>query len=426
MPIDINKMQVDIENLFKQNVNDLTSIKELYRKLKEMDEKISQIKYINNILADKLKKEHESLKDLIQSGGNQSGGNQSGGNQSDGNQSGGNQSDLYNKINEINRNLDAIIANTYNKTEVDYIISSIVLESENIPLIKVTDKETFKIVNVVSNVPSEPNEPSESISVQSVTLNKSTCKLKIDETLQLTPVITPSNATNKEVIWETSNSNCSVVNGLVTAKVEGECIITCKTVDGNKTDSCTITIEAKENEDENIPTFTNYIYNTETFNNPASGLVPLASTYYQTTGYTKTVSNGVLKATLNTTTYGNAAFMHKFCYKDNSINGTDIWYYQVKLKIGLANARIVLLNNQILNENITKGEWITVSVRFTNETSNTQKLMIGYIDNSNLGETIELKEPMLINLTEVYGSGKEPEKEICDSTFNTFKSGLIG
>ena len=43
-----NKMQVDIDNLFKQNVNDLSSIKELYRKLKEMENKILQIKYIDS------------------------------------------------------------------------------------------------------------------------------------------------------------------------------------------------------------------------------------------------------------------------------------------------------------------------------------------------------------------------------------------
>ena len=60
-----NKMQVDIENLFKQNVNDLSAIKELYRKLKETEEKISQIKYIDTTLANKLKKEYEKLKKII-------------------------------------------------------------------------------------------------------------------------------------------------------------------------------------------------------------------------------------------------------------------------------------------------------------------------------------------------------------------------
>ena len=39
MSYDINSQQVDIENLFKQNANDLSSIKELYRKLKEKEVK---------------------------------------------------------------------------------------------------------------------------------------------------------------------------------------------------------------------------------------------------------------------------------------------------------------------------------------------------------------------------------------------------
>ena len=60
-----NKMQVDIENLFKQNENDLCSIKELYRKIKEVEEKISQIEYINSKLIDKLKKDYEKFKSEI-------------------------------------------------------------------------------------------------------------------------------------------------------------------------------------------------------------------------------------------------------------------------------------------------------------------------------------------------------------------------
>ena len=65
MPIDINKHEVDIDILFKQNENDLVSIKELYRKLKELEKKISQIKYIDSNLADKLKKDYEKLKRII-------------------------------------------------------------------------------------------------------------------------------------------------------------------------------------------------------------------------------------------------------------------------------------------------------------------------------------------------------------------------
>ena len=65
MGIDINKHEVDIDTLFKQNELDLCSIKELYRKLKELEKRIIQIKYIDTNLADKLKKDYEKLKRII-------------------------------------------------------------------------------------------------------------------------------------------------------------------------------------------------------------------------------------------------------------------------------------------------------------------------------------------------------------------------
>ena len=60
-----NKMQVDIENLIKHNELDLCSIKELYRKIEELEKKISQIEYINSTLVDKLKKDYEKFKNEI-------------------------------------------------------------------------------------------------------------------------------------------------------------------------------------------------------------------------------------------------------------------------------------------------------------------------------------------------------------------------
>ena len=65
MPKENNKMQVDIDTLKKQNVNDLSSIKEIYSKLEELQGKISQIKYIDNTLVKKLKKEYEKLQKII-------------------------------------------------------------------------------------------------------------------------------------------------------------------------------------------------------------------------------------------------------------------------------------------------------------------------------------------------------------------------
>ena len=67
MSYDINSQQIDIENLFKQNELDLSSIKELYRKIDEIEEKIRQKNITDSALNDMFKKEIESLKKLIQS-----------------------------------------------------------------------------------------------------------------------------------------------------------------------------------------------------------------------------------------------------------------------------------------------------------------------------------------------------------------------
>ena len=67
MSIDINKHEVDIDTLFKQNENDLCNIKELYRKIDEIEEKIRQKNITDSALYDMFKKEIESLKKLIQS-----------------------------------------------------------------------------------------------------------------------------------------------------------------------------------------------------------------------------------------------------------------------------------------------------------------------------------------------------------------------
>ena len=65
MPKENNKMQVDIDTLKKQNVNDLLSIKELYKRIEELGEKITQIKYIDNTLVKKIKNEYEKIKETI-------------------------------------------------------------------------------------------------------------------------------------------------------------------------------------------------------------------------------------------------------------------------------------------------------------------------------------------------------------------------
>lgn len=78
----------------------------------------------------------------------------------------------------------------------------------------------------------------------SVTLNKSSLRLKQGQSSRLTATVSPSNATNQKVVWTSSNSRVATVNnGTVTAKGPGTVVIKATAADGSgKSASCTITV----------------------------------------------------------------------------------------------------------------------------------------------------------------------------------------
>ena len=79
--------------------------------------------------------------------------------------------------------------------------------------------------------------------VTSVSLSNTNLSLYMGESISIHPIITPTLATNQEVIWSSSNPTVAIVsNGKVTAKSVGTSTITVKTVDGNKIATCTITV----------------------------------------------------------------------------------------------------------------------------------------------------------------------------------------
>ena len=91
--------------------------------------------------------------------------------------------------------------------------------------------------------------------VESISLDRTQATIKIGGNIQLTATVTPDNATNKNVSWESSNTAVATVDntGYVTAKSEGTATITAKTEDGGKTATATITVE-KEITDNQGPT----------------------------------------------------------------------------------------------------------------------------------------------------------------------------
>lgn len=80
--------------------------------------------------------------------------------------------------------------------------------------------------------------------VTSVDLSQSTASLSINETLALTAAVSPYNATNTAVTWTSSKDTVATVSaaGLVKAVGAGECVITVTTQDGEKTATCTVTV----------------------------------------------------------------------------------------------------------------------------------------------------------------------------------------
>lgn len=82
-----------------------------------------------------------------------------------------------------------------------------------------------------------------SVSVNGISISPISLILNVGESDNLTVTFSPENATNKSVTWSTSDSGvASVSDGKVTAVAPGEAIITAKTVDGEKTASCSVTV----------------------------------------------------------------------------------------------------------------------------------------------------------------------------------------
>ncbi len=80
------------------------------------------------------------------------------------------------------------------------------------------------------------------VDVTSVTLNKTELTLAVEGEETLVATVLPDNATNKEVIWASSNEEiATVVNGKVTALKAGEVTITA-TVEG-KSATCTVRVK---------------------------------------------------------------------------------------------------------------------------------------------------------------------------------------
>jgi transglutaminase/protease-like cytokinesis protein 3 len=84
----------------------------------------------------------------------------------------------------------------------------------------------------------------DAIALMGITLNENSIIMNVRDNTPLITSIQPTNASNKNITWSSSNSSIATVSakGVVTGKAAGTAIITATTVDGNFTASVDITV----------------------------------------------------------------------------------------------------------------------------------------------------------------------------------------
>ena len=130
---------------------------------------------------------------------------------------------------------------TSSNPDIAYVSSDGTVSARSIGTATITctlvDNEAKTAICIVNVVPT---------SVEALTLNKTAVKLLLGKTEQLTPTITPADATNKNVTWTTSDASIATVSssGLVKAIGKGTAVITCTSDDdATKVATCTVSVD---------------------------------------------------------------------------------------------------------------------------------------------------------------------------------------
>ena len=139
---------------------------------------------------------------------------------------------------------DVTNANLAVKVEGDNLIyvteGGLPTEKEYYLVVPVTVEHKWGKAETAVVIPVKPGTK-----VNSISLHKSELSLNVSGTTTLIATVLPENASNKSVIWKSSNESVAVVdeNGVVTAVGVGEAIITATTTDGtNLSASCKVTV----------------------------------------------------------------------------------------------------------------------------------------------------------------------------------------
>jgi len=103
---------------------------------------------------------------------------------------------------------------------------------------------TTRIVSSRIDMGCDETDVTTTVPVTGVAMSPTSASITVGGTQQLTATVAPSNATNKNVTWSSSNTSVATVSstGLVTAVSAGSATITVITVDHAKTATCAVTV----------------------------------------------------------------------------------------------------------------------------------------------------------------------------------------
>ena len=249
-----------------------------------------------------------------------------------------------------------------------------------------------------------------------VSLDNNSLTFETNATQTLNATFTPSNTTESKV-WSSDNpSIAGVANGVVTPVSNGSCTITITCGSFSATCSVTVNMAVEPEEPVDPQDFVNYAYNTDTYTNPTTTNLANKNTYYLMSNLNKSVNEGVLTMTMK------EGAPKAYCLIKLGVGDNNTYYYRALIRTSSQGVKAGV--NGGTKPVTADNEWHLVSYVAVDTSAGSKGYAID-LDTA-IDGPVELKELMKINLTEIYGAGNEPNKETCDTTFTTYKTGLIG
>ena len=197
------------------------------------------------------------------------------------------------------------------------------------------------------------------VPVNGVSLSEDNITLDLGETYTLKANVFPVYATNKNVVWSTSDKSVVTVNnGFIKAVGMGTATITVKTVDGSYTDSCTVTVKSISTDVDAVYTFS------DASGNP--GDIVYVDVFFETEESFNTLGLAGITYDKDLLTYTGYTFDRSFsskCILSNISEGSSIGLSFTAAASSTFNGYdgLIFTLEFVINEDAKIGEYTTIS-----------------------------------------------------------------